>query len=144
MEFLDDADVIFRLHKGGRVEQQEVELSDASSASGSDYGAGDHGTKEVCEDNQSENADDDGEVSDNGDGIPAANITTEPPSVKPSTNDFELQAAREERKDGDWSLYSYYLGAAGAFTVIFWICFTAFAATVEQFPSRLPPALSSE
>ncbi|OAA57153.1 ABC transporter, transmembrane domain, type 1 [Cordyceps fumosorosea ARSEF 2679] len=136
LEFLDDADVIFQLHKGGRVEQQQVELSDESSASGSiDDNAGDYFRRPEFLENGNGEMNDNAELSDNEDGLPAnAARNTEPPSVKPATDDIELQNAREKRKYGDWSLYSYYLGASGSFLAIFWVCFTALASTVEQFP----------
>ncbi|ATY58701.1 ABC multidrug [Cordyceps militaris] len=135
LEFLDDADVIFQLHKGGRVEQQQVELDDASSASDSDCGAGQRDHTGRCREKHSRSANADGEGSDDEEGFPAAAMQAEPPSVKPSADDLELQSARQKRQHGDWSLYSYYLGAAGTVAALSWICFAALCATVERFPS---------
>lgn len=115
VQFLEDANLIFRMYKGGRVELQRHEISDGSSAASSDSEGGARASARptVVED------------------------VTEPPSVKlPVDDDTALQNAREKRRGGDWSLYSYYIGPAGLFWVTSWVGVVAIAAVIEQMPSK--------
>ncbi|KAJ6781135.1 hypothetical protein PWT90_04854 [Aphanocladium album] len=131
-ELLGDADVVLQIHKGGCVEQQNPDHSNGASSSGRAHGRnsenGDdaHG-KETSSGAGEDEADASQQISD-------VQTLIEPPSVKPSTNNVELENAREKRKTGDWSLYSYFLGPAGK-VVIFWVAFVAVAAVIEQMPT---------
>lgn len=117
MQFLEDANQIFRMHKGGRVELQRHEISDNSSAASSDS---EDGVRAAARPAVAEEA-------------------TEPPSVKALVEDeIALQNAREKRQGGDWSLYSYYIGPAGMFWVASWVGVVAVAALIEQMPSKWP------
>lgn len=127
MHFLDDADMIFRMYRGGRVQQQQNELSDGSSTSGSVNGG-----------NTSHQDDGHGSDSDDGDST-SGEAGTSPntstlPSVKPVTEDLALRNARQKRKYGDWSLYRYFLSAVNSGLVIFFICFVAISAVVQASP----------
>ncbi|KAJ3496793.1 hypothetical protein NLG97_g2397 [Lecanicillium saksenae] len=133
LELLDDADVILQMHKGGLVEQQNRDLSnDALNSVSAHVRAGEKADSNRLE---GENLSDVGESA--GDASPktsGAQTVIEPPSVKPPVTNAELENAREMRKTGDWSLYSYFFGPAGKI-VIFWIAWIAVAATVEQMPT---------
>ncbi|KAJ6785359.1 hypothetical protein PWT90_03234 [Aphanocladium album] len=129
LHLLDDATVLFRLHKGGRIEEQEPELSDGSSESGSAAG---------------EEAPDDGSTASDSTADTEAGATNqsttqpnEPPSVKPADKDLDLVNARETRKYGDWSLYGYFFTSTKLSWLISSICLIGIATTVGAMPNIL-------
>ncbi|KAJ3496257.1 hypothetical protein NLG97_g2789 [Lecanicillium saksenae] len=127
LHFLDDADMIFRLYRGGRVQQQENELSDESSADGSVHGG------DASRNNEDGNSD-----SDDDNNSPAAGQTgpqpTLPPSVQPATDNLELRNAKQTRKHGEWSLYRYFLGATNAWALFLFLLSVATSAVAQAMP----------
>ncbi|KAJ6785358.1 hypothetical protein PWT90_03233 [Aphanocladium album] len=137
LEFLDDADLVFQLQKGGHIEQQRIGDPHIASRSGLESRDEKPKTSMLNESTQDESAESKINTQNEGDGAPsAAQAKTELPSVKPSTKDFEIENARATKKHGDWSLYSYYLGAAGTFTVIFWVGFVIICTVAAELPSK--------
>lgn len=120
MHFLDDANYVFQMSRNGRVQRQEnVRDSDGDSIPGS-----------------SSSDSDDEMVSQRRAAAAAAAEPPELPSVNPS-EDTEVPNTRHRGRGGDWSLYGYFLGSAGALKVIVWACSIAVAALIERMPSEL-------
>ncbi|KAJ6785360.1 hypothetical protein PWT90_03235 [Aphanocladium album] len=125
LQFLDDADMIFRMYRGGRVQHQENDEADRSSASGSVHGINE---LQQGEENDSDSDDDDAGAAQ------TRRRPTLPPSVKPAAGDLELRNAKQKRKYGDWSLYRYFLSAASGLTVFCFVSCVAISAIAQAMP----------
>ncbi|KAJ3496548.1 hypothetical protein NLG97_g2578 [Lecanicillium saksenae] len=124
-QLLDNANIIFRLHKGGKVEEQEPDLSNEASLAGSvtEEQQPDHGNSECSDAAPNEPNTTETEVQD-----------TQLPYVKPTTENLELLSAGEGRKYGDWSLYGYFFASTKLSWLISSLCLIAVATTVELMP----------
>ncbi|KAJ3496798.1 hypothetical protein NLG97_g2398 [Lecanicillium saksenae] len=126
LNFLEHADLSFRMHKGGCVEQQQnvssekLSLSDAS---------------ESREKQQAEVQVSDADEAQRTEGKAEASPEAAFPSVKLNADDnLALRNARQKRKSGDWSLYRYFFAAVNLGVVILSLCIVATAAFVQASP----------
>lgn len=120
------------MHKGGRVQQQQVELSDEPSIS--DKPAADEVDDASKEDEKrARTSDNDGSTSGEAKASEEAALL---PSVKPASDDLALRNAREKRRYGDWSLYKYFLTAVSMTMAVFFVCFCAFSAVIQASPRK--------
>ncbi|KAJ3496549.1 hypothetical protein NLG97_g2579 [Lecanicillium saksenae] len=135
LEFLDGADLVFQLQKGGHVEQQPVGAPPGTAGPSLESDDEKNETEINNTKIQNENPDRNREMEgESGVEPSAAEPKTELPLVKPSTKDFDLDNARAMKHHGDWSLYGYYLGAAGALIVIFWVGFVIICTVAAELP----------
>ncbi|KAJ6781136.1 hypothetical protein PWT90_04855 [Aphanocladium album] len=126
LNFVEYADMSFRMHKGGRVEQQQTVSTEKISPSDAVYDQEKQRT-EI-------------KVSD-GDETASAKGKAEPspeaalPSVKLAADDnLALRIAKQKRSSGDWSLYRYFFTAVNTSVVIFFICWCAASAIIQASP----------